>query len=296
MKKKVSLILGIAIVTLICFFAFGRIYNKEKSCDEIVITQYSDVTDNVSMFYTITQNDTFIIIDGGWHDNAQTVRDEIKKHGNHIDAWILTHPHPDHIGAFNEIYKDIGDIKIDKIYATDIDYDIYEKYAKEWDDFSIFKEFYEMSRNMDNLTYLNKGDLLYIKDLRIDICNSYFKGIEKYSKDICNSSSLAFKITGKNQSVFFCGDMYGEAMCNMVIENYRDIISNCTYLQMGHHGNNSCTKEFIDIVNPQSAFFDAPLWLIEGEKYDTKENMEYLQKKDINIYTHVSAPNSIQLY
>ena len=46
-----------------------------------------------------------MLIDGGHTTDADEVREVIKEHGNHVAAWILTHPHPDHVGAFNEIMK-----------------------------------------------------------------------------------------------------------------------------------------------------------------------------------------------
>ena len=47
------------------------------------------------------------MIDGGWTEDAMAVKDIIKSQGGIVDAWILTHPHQDHIGAFNEIYAEL---------------------------------------------------------------------------------------------------------------------------------------------------------------------------------------------
>ena len=41
---------------------------------EYLITQYADATGVQGTFYTISNNDTLIIIDGGWAGNADAVR------------------------------------------------------------------------------------------------------------------------------------------------------------------------------------------------------------------------------
>ena len=39
-----------------------------------------------------------------------------RQHGNHVNAWILSHPHQDHAGAFNQIYASPDGITIDAVY------------------------------------------------------------------------------------------------------------------------------------------------------------------------------------
>ena len=56
---------------------------------EYLITQYADATGVQGTFYTISNDDTLIIIDGGWAGNADAVRKVIAKHNNTVDAWII---------------------------------------------------------------------------------------------------------------------------------------------------------------------------------------------------------------
>ena len=57
----------------------------------------------------------FIVIDGGTEGNADCVRQVIMENGGIVHAWFLTHPHPDHIGAFNQIYANPQGIHIGQI-------------------------------------------------------------------------------------------------------------------------------------------------------------------------------------
>ena len=52
-------------------------------------------------------------------------------------------------------------------------------------------------------------------------------------------------------------------MSDTIIENYREELKS-DYLQMGHHGNGGLSEEFYRLVEPKSAFFDAPDWLNES--------------------------------
>ena len=59
---------------------------------EYLITQYADATGVQGTFYTISNNDTLIIIDGGWAGNADAVRKVIAKHNN--TCLLYTSPSP----------------------------------------------------------------------------------------------------------------------------------------------------------------------------------------------------------
>ena len=58
---------------------------------EYLVTQYADATGVQGTFYTITNDTTLIIIDGGWADNASAVREVIAAHGNHVNRITPAH-------------------------------------------------------------------------------------------------------------------------------------------------------------------------------------------------------------
>ena len=98
------------------------------------MTQYSDVTGSQAMFYTLKSPEgIFIVIDGGTEGNADYVRQVIMENGGIVHAWFLTHPHPDYIGAFNQIYANPQGIHIGQIYDNSLDMVYYDTVDKEWD-------------------------------------------------------------------------------------------------------------------------------------------------------------------
>lgn len=256
-----------------------------------VLTQYGNAAGPQSMFYTIETAEGLIVIDGGWSDDADYVRQVIEEKGNHISAWILTHPHPDHIGAFNEIYENPDGITIDVIYAIDMDHDLYQQFAQPWDEFDVYERFCELTKDCEHLIYLYEGDSLTVCGLQMKVFHAYSDSVREFSADYANQGSMVFRLSGKKDSILFCGDIYGEYISHRLAETYSEELES-TYLQMGHHGNNSITQELVEKVKPQAAFFDAPDWLVKGEEYSTKENMEMLKEAGAQIFSFESAPNA----
>lgn len=270
-------------------------YFYEDGRRAAIITQYVDKTGSQAMFYTIeTTKGDLIVIDGGWSENADYVRSVIKEKENHVSAWVLTHPHPDHIGAFNTIYADLQGIEIDDIYTIDMDYELYEEYAQYYDSFSTYETFCTLTKDAENLHYLYNGDVLDIGGCQIKVYNAYDDTIPNITKDLCNVGSMVFEVFGESSSMLFTSDINGKAICSKIIEQYGEELA-ATYMQVAHHGNQSVNHEFLDIVSPEVAFFDAPDWLIEGENYDTQENIDYMESLGAEVYTYETTPNRVIL-
>lgn len=262
---------------------------------ENVITQYSDVTGSQSMFYTIeTKSGELIVIDGGWKGNSEAVREVIAQHNNHVNAWILTHHHPDHIGAFNVIYAAPEGIIIDDIYTIDMDYDLYQKNSHSWDEFPVYETYVTQTAGDDRIHIIHTGDTLNICGLGIDVYNAYDSSATEYSKDLQNRGSLVFEVYGDTESMLFFSDVNGKVMIEKLMNQFGDKLAS-TYVQVGHHGNSAVIDGLMELVNPKVAFYDAPDWLIEGENYKTEDNINYMSSLGIEIVTFSTAPNQIIL-
>lgn len=260
------------------------------------VYQLFDYSGSQAMFYLIQpRKGGLIVIDGGTVENTDYARAVIAQFGNHIDAWILTHPHPDHIGVFNEIYEHPDGITIDKIYSVDVDYDSYLERAQPYDEFEVFEKFLELTGGDNRLTYLHDDDTVEILGLNMEVFNAYSEKTLAYSKDLANIGSLMFKLSGREESILFCSDVYGTEMCKLLVDKYRERLS-CDYIQMGHHGNNSISEDFVKTAQPKTAFFDAPQWLVDGEQYDTKQNFKMVQSLDIEYYYYATAPNKVVIH
>lgn len=252
------------------------------------------------MFYTIElSKGELIVVDGGWEQNADQVRKVIKDKGDHVHIWILTHPHPDHIGAFNSVWKDPQGTEIDAVYAVDIDYDSYKKNAQEWDGFPVFEEFRSITAGSDKVYYVHTGDEVNVCGLDMKVLNAYEKEkTNALTTDLANDGSMMFKLTNKKESILFCADV-GVSMSDTIINDSKNDLK-CDYIQMGHHGNGGLSEEFYQLTQPKLAFFDAPEWLMNPEDdshgWTTPQNKKIMESMGAKVVYYATTPNGIELH
>jgi len=295
-KKIIAIIMLIA-----CSLAFSGcdlhkdiVHTAKMKDDDIwTITQYGPREMNLT-FYTI-HNPTkgLIVIDGGWQEDAPYVREIINSFGGHVDAWILTHPHPDHIGAFNMLLPELNEISISEVYTVELPLPEECLKVAPWDNMDAYNTFLEF--DLPDIKYVYADDVIQIKDLKIEILSAYDENIAAISKDYLNDGSMMFRVYGEKESFLFCSDV-GINVSDYLIEKYGKKLAS-DYLQMGHHGYGGLKDDFYQMVNPKTAFFDAPDWLMFDEtgKYDNPENAELMKKMGSDVISFNSAPNQIVL-
>lgn len=289
MGKILLLFILLGIVGIIFLWRAGKL-NGER---EYVITQYPSITDKQAMCYSITDTQGhFIMIDGGWSDDAKEVRNLIMQNGGKVDVWILTHPHPDHIGAFNEIYAD-GDIEIDQIYAIPIDLEEYQSFANPWDEIEVFERFQELTKNADNITYVKEGDEFDICGLDMEVFHSYdYQQIrDAGSTDLCNDGGMIFKLSGKEKSMLFLADV-GSLMSEGLASRYGNRLK-ADYVQMGHHGNGGSDESVLKLVNPEIAFFDCTDGIMDNPDLNAAAKRQFMEEMGAIIYYYPTTPNMV---
>lgn len=305
MKKRTLISAGLLAVCLIALVSAAYFFSLRSRMDstgylpdtsaEYVVTQYPDATGVQGTFYTIANDDFLIIIDGGWAENSDAVRSVIAEHGNVVDAWIISHPHQDHAGAFNEIYANPGDITIRAIYDNGFDYDFIEASGEPYDDITVMETYHALTEGADNLTHLKRGDSLSICGLTLDVYNAYDDTVLAAvgdEKDYQNNASLLFKISSENSSMLFCSDIKYD-MNDTLLSAYRDSIS-CDYVQTGHHGNWSFSNEFYEATGASVYFIDAPSSITDNADFPASTLKEDLQKNG-TVLDFRTAPNSVTL-
>ena len=265
-----------------------------------VLTEYSDATGAQAMFYTLRTREGLVVIDGGAAANSEYVRAVIKDLGDHVNCWIITHGHPDHVGAFNVIYNDPQSMTIDSVITTDFDLDKYHELCNWWDEPEYYDTFMSLVKDEEgeyksSVVTTRAGDELLVCGLKIDVFSSYTDVKEDYGDDIANLGSLIFKVTAGNSSILFTSDVHNnrDIYGDLVVKYGKKLQAD--YLQMGHHGNNSCPKEFVEVVKPYEAFMDCPEGFFESGDYDSAANREMLQDLGIEVHSYGTAPNEIYM-
>lgn len=263
---------------------------QDSNYDGWILMCYPDASGNQGEFFTLKnkKTGTFIVVDGGWAENTERVRQVIADNGNVVDAWFITHYHNDHVDAFNNIYHDPQGITIKKIYDSPLDAQVFEQVAQEWDTPDSFKTYVQQTKNDDRVEHLKRDQSLEIDGLRCDIFNAYDQVVyDTCQGDIPNDCSLVFKVSGAKDSILFCGDCHTAEMADMLISRYGENLQ-AEYVQPGHHGNNSFPTSFYDVVNPSAVIFNAPEWLMTGENYTAKDLKEYFEQKNVKVYDYSS--------
>lgn len=269
-------------------------HNGKKYENAWLITQHGNADGDQQMFYTLqNRNGNLIVIDGGYESNAETVRRLISHAGNHVDAWIVTHPHPDHAGAFCEIYSNSEDITIDRVYAVDMASPKLCQENATWDDMTCYLKW--LSLDIPQLSYVYTDDRFEVAGLDFHILSAYGDYVDEISDDLLNDGSMLFKITAEKESMLFCSDV-GISMSDYILNDAKDALK-ADIIQMGHHGNGGLAHYFYRYVAPKAAFFDAPNWLMEdaNNQYTTPENKELMQEIGAEVYSFSTAPNCIIL-
>lgn len=259
------------------------------------VTSYPDASGNQGMFYTIYNDSTgeLIVVDGGWSENVPQVRAAIAACGNEVDAWILTHYHNDHVDAFNAIYEDPQGIRIRRIYASPMDEKLYQKVAKSWDYPEYYQKFLSLTKNDDRLVYVQRDDSFKMSGLSVTFYNTYDNTLLDVvgKSDLPNNGSLVFKMSGEEESFLFLGDAHDRQLGNYLLKTYRDELD-ATYVQAGHHGNNSMPEVFYQELAPKYMVFDAPEWLMTGDNYTAKKLAAWCAERGIQTFDFRTGPNS----
>ena len=203
--------------------------------------------------------------------------------GRHISAWILTHPHSDHISGFiSEIEKNGGvDFDIEKVYfnfppmemSENKNVPDYEYYKRDFEE--ILPKFYEALPKFSEIIYIpEKGETIFVDECRIDFIYTWHENI---LTNPMNDSSLVFKLSTPNKSVLFLGDL-GPEGGDVLFRESRHLLKS-DMVQMAHHGHMNVSMEVYAEIMPEACFWCCAEWLYnEPEVPDYLSDVEHLKK------------------
>lgn len=199
-----------------------------------------------------------IVIDGGWEADADKLSSLILQQGGKVDAWLITHPHEDHVGALCAILNDTGrKIKIDKIYCSLATPDWYRQVSPTGA--GIADQLLNAFPKLPVGTVTNnigRGTEINIDDVNIRVLNN--RGVYTYNG--VNNSSMVYKIRVSGQSILILGDL--------AYDGGKDLIKSCTaaelksdIVQMAHHGQQGVDQDAYALIAPTTCLWPSPAWL-----------------------------------
>lgn len=218
---------------------------RNRICDSFIIT---------------TKDGKVIVIDGGYKTETRYFLEYLRKLTGqkkpHIDAWIISHPHRDHIEAFLDIAENYADkVSVDMVYHSFAPAGFYADTDKSAN--SLLQQ-YELlkERVIKEECILKTGDEFSIGESEFKVLNSFDP---EYNN--CNDSSLMFHMQLGEKTVLFTGDC-GKTAGEKVLERQADLSAvKSDICKMAHHGQNGCGKAFYEAVSPEICLWPTPSWV-----------------------------------
>ena len=244
-KKNKSKLLILISIMFLFFFIFQKFPKDLK-------IYFIDVGQGDSCLL-ITPYNKKILIDGGGSEISDSfdVGEEVLlpyllgRGIKTLDYIIVSHFDSDHVGGLLSI---MNKIKVKNVVIS--------VQGKESENYLKFKEI--VKEKKIKVIVVNKGDNLQIENgVNFDILWPDKKKL--INENILNNNSIVCKLSYKNFSMLFTGDIE-EIAENQILEEYKYNLQlfNCSILKVAHHGSKtSSTQKFLQIVNPKIALIGA---------------------------------------
>lgn len=239
-------------------------------------------------YVIITEQGNCVIIDGGRPEDVPLLREKVK--GRKIKAWFLTHPHLDHISAFNQLVEDNDpDFDFEKVYYNffDVDNFVSKDRGEDWDTIVKFNAIYPKIKHKAQVVCT--GDVITIDELNVEVLYHYDEK-SVFVKPNINDTSIVFRVTTPRTAVMFLGDL-GPEGGDILVEQGEEKLR-AEYCQMAHHGHAGVGPDVYMHINPRVCIWNAPEWLWEEEGrlvdfrcYGTKRTRWWMEK--IGVKEHI---------
>ena len=228
----------------------------------------------------IESNDgQLIVVDGGLKTNAPYLSKYIKARGGKVSAWLLTHPHEDHVGALSVIleqqkvagHPDYYNIDPGQIYFSFAPYPFYEQYEQSYR-LPMIKEVmddlaaYPAEKKHENS---ERGTTFSYGNVSVEVLNTAYS----IPIDSGNNSSICYMITINGKKLLITGDLPYEAAGKLLEELPAEKLK-ADIVQMAHHGQHGGSFAFYSTVNPRYALWPSSKELWDKRKEPFTEDQE----------------------
>lgn len=261
-KKQARILLGLfLLLLLLCLGLVSRVCVTKGQADELFMFPSTEGAQNLCVLVKTSQG-KLIVIDGGWESDAQMLEDKIKEYGGTVDAWLLTHPHGDHVGALlNLLQEGNAQIQIRKIYYSFASPEWYQTYAP--DDPGMAGELLECFKKLPDEMLddgIGQGSIIQVDDIKIEVMNDR----SGFTVNAVNNSCIVYKFWMRGQTVLFLGDLGYEAGEKLLQDRGSKGLK-ADIVQMAHHGQSAVGKEVYEAISPKICLWPTPQWLWDND-------------------------------
>lgn len=248
-------VVGILLL-IVCFSC-----SKEDKTSNFTVWQLPSQVNTIGNSYVFQMgNREVVVLDGGVAQEESYLRGFLAALGNHVSVWLVSHPHPDHIGALNMILKEPGGIVIDKICHSGLSAN-FCKLEPDYTDVAL--DFYanlkESGIPVENLS--EPGEVLEFDHTKFKILSVKNESI---TTNPYNNSSMVIRVWDNKKSIVFLGDA-GLEEGNMLLGGLFRKDLDCDYLQMAHHGQRGVSKDFYRAIKFKACLWPSPSWVYNND-------------------------------
>ncbi len=252
------------------------------------LTQLSSATDTIGNSYLlVTGSGKVIMMDGGMPTDESKLRSRLAAVGNHVDAWFISHPHGDHVGALIPILENRNGISIGSIYYSRLSSTLLSQESGANNTYATpFYNALAVQTETDVINVQRTGQVFTVDGVSIKVLGIANPEI---LNNAYNNSSMILKVSDATKSVLFLGDA-GEECGEKLLKAYPGELE-CDYIQMAHHGQQGCNQKFYNAAKFKACLWPTPSWLWkagESSQYKTWETRKWIEAKGITE-NHVSS-------
>lgn len=271
-KIWIQIIIILAVVIVIGFAARQALSKSYLGGAELTLLAPTDGGQNLSCAIQ-TKDGSVIMVDGGTPNDAQHLAETIQSMGGRVSAWLITHPHSDHIGALTEILNmDPVPIEIDNIYYSFLDTEYYRQ-GEHQGRMSNLENLLEAFKKVDPgklHTPLEPGQEIQVDEITIHVLNEPFA----CPQNTFNNSSVAYRLDVGGKRILFLGDMGWQAGENLMqVCTPEDLKADV--VQMSHHGQDGVEYDVYQTIAPEICLWPTPEWLWYNERDGVREAGSY---------------------
>ena len=263
-----------------------------------VLYQLAPQSAQIMGYVYVTKSGQVIAFDGGAKGDKDELNRIIQKHGGVVHHWFITHYHNDHIGAIIELFKE-NLVKVDNLY---FDFPTPDILVDRGDGDNPLVEVWQACLPQETKVITPKqGDRYALNGVSVTVLNDAAFDI---LHDFCNNSSIVYKLETATAKVLFTGDL--ERKGDEYLEDpwFREQLSDCTVVQMSHHGQKGVSKKFYDATAVQVCLYSTPLWLWNNNNgggknsctWTTLHTREWMRERNVKrSYTSIEN-KTIEIY
>ncbi len=208
-----------------------------------------------------TNKGRLIVMDRGKPVESYFLRGFLGAMGGEVEAWFISHPHDDHMGALSDILRDSQELRIRTIFHSRMP----EAVIKAEPQYEAqCREFYtrlEAASDIKVIDIQQPGHTYTWDGMNLQILSV----ANNFTTNPYNNSSMIMRVWDRRKSITFLGDAgieCGDKALNSPYGNRLD----CDYLQMAHHGQRGCSEEFYKSIHFRACLWSTPIWVWNNDQ------------------------------